>query len=109
MTYHRISILGCGWLGFPLGIRLLERDHFVRGSTTTKDKIPLLEEAGIEPYHIQQLDPRISGDDVTSFFRCGYGGAEHSAAPRAGPHHRSCSSRPGSWSPTSTPRRSGAW
>ncbi len=67
MTYHRISILGCGWLGFPLGIRLLERDHFVRGSTTTKDKIPLLEEAGIEPYYLQ-LDPRISGDDVTSFF-----------------------------------------
>ena len=67
MTYHRISILGCGWLGFPLGIRLLEQDHFVRGSTTTKDKIPLLEESGIEPYFLQ-LDPRISGDDVTSFF-----------------------------------------
>ena len=67
MTYHRISILGCGWLGFPLGIRLLEQDHFVRGSTTTKDKIPLLEESGIEPYYLQ-LDPRISGDDVTSFF-----------------------------------------
>ncbi len=66
MTYHRISILGCGWLGFPLGIRLLKQDHFVRGSTTTKDKIPLLEEAGIEPYFLQ-LDPRISGDDVTSF------------------------------------------
>ncbi|MGM0739302.1 MAG: SDR family NAD(P)-dependent oxidoreductase, partial [Bacteroidota bacterium] len=66
MTYQRISILGCGWLGFPLGVRLLELDHFVRGSTTTKDKIPLLEESGIEPYFIR-LDPRISGDDVTSF------------------------------------------
>ena len=67
MTYQRISILGCGWLGFPLGIRLLEQDHFVRGSTTTKDKIPLLEESGIEPYYLQ-LNPRISGDDVTTFF-----------------------------------------
>ena len=67
MTYQRISILGCGWLGFPLGVRLLEQDHFVRGSTTTKDKIPLLEESGIEPYYLQ-LDPRISGDDAASFF-----------------------------------------
>ena len=67
MTWQRISIMGCGWLGFPLGLRLLEQDHFVRGSTTTKDKIPLLEEAGIEPYFLQ-LDPRINGDDVTSFF-----------------------------------------
>lgn len=66
MTYQRISILGCGWLGFPLGVRLLGQDHFVRGSTTTKDKIPLMEESGIEPYLIR-LDPRISGDDVTSF------------------------------------------
>jgi len=59
--------LGCGWLGFPLGVRLLEHNHFVRGSTTTKDKIPLMEESGIEPYYLQ-LDPHISGDDVTSFF-----------------------------------------
>ncbi|TVQ69093.1 MAG: SDR family NAD(P)-dependent oxidoreductase, partial [Balneolaceae bacterium] len=42
MNWQRISIMGCGWLGFPLGLRLLEQDHFVRGSTTTKDKIPLL-------------------------------------------------------------------
>ena len=67
MTWQRISIMGCGWLGFPLGLRLLEQDHFVRGSTTTKDKIPLLEEAGIEPYFLK-LDPHINGDDVTSFF-----------------------------------------
>jgi len=67
MNWQRISIMGCGWLGFPLGLRLLEQDHFVRGSTTTKDKIPLLEQSGIEPYFLQ-LDPRINGDDVTSFF-----------------------------------------
>ncbi len=63
----RTSILGCGWLGTPLARRLLESGNFVRGSTTTKEKIPLLEEAGIEPYFIR-LDPRISGDDITSFF-----------------------------------------
>lgn len=67
MNYQRISILGCGWLGFPLGRELLNNNHFVRGSTATKEKIPLLEEAGIEPYYLR-LDPRISGDDVISFF-----------------------------------------
>lgn len=67
MSYQRVSILGCGWLGFPLGVQLLRDGHFVRGSTTTKEKIPLIEEAGIEPYFIQ-LNPIISGDDVISFF-----------------------------------------
>ena len=67
MTYQRISILGCGWLGFPLAMRLLEMGHFVRGSTTTKDKIPLLEQSGIEPWFIQ-LNPHLIGDDPASFF-----------------------------------------
>ncbi|MDG5767420.1 NAD-dependent epimerase/dehydratase family protein [Balneolales bacterium ANBcel1] len=67
MTYQRISILGCGWLGLPLACKLIENGDFVRGSTTTKEKIPLLEEAGIEPFYLR-LDPHISGDDVTSFF-----------------------------------------
>ena len=67
MTHHRISILGCGWLGFPLAQQLVANNHFVRGSTTTKEKIPLLEESGIEPYFLT-LDPRLSGDDITSFF-----------------------------------------
>ncbi|MEX0681764.1 MAG: hypothetical protein WD097_10325 [Balneolales bacterium] len=67
MNYQRISILGCGWLGFPLACRLVAEDHFVRGSTTTKENIPMLEEAGIEPYYVR-LDPRINGDDVVSFF-----------------------------------------
>ena len=67
MTFHRISILGCGWLGFPLAQRFVTNNHFVRGSTTTKEKIPMLEESGIEPYFLM-LDPRLSGDDITSFF-----------------------------------------
>lgn len=67
MKTCRISILGCGWLGFPLALRLLEMDHFVRGSTTTKDKIPLLEQSGIEPWFMQ-LNPHLIGDDPASFF-----------------------------------------
>ena len=67
MKSCRISILGCGWLGVPLGCRLLEQGHFVRGSTTTKDKIPLLEQSGVEPYYLI-LDPHFRGDDISTFF-----------------------------------------
>lgn len=63
----KISILGCGWLGFPLAVNLLENKHHVKGSTTTESKIPKLKEAGIEPYLIK-LDPEIECDDCDSFW-----------------------------------------
>ncbi len=49
----KISILGCGWLGFPLAIRLIADDYIVKGSTTTAAKLPLLTAAGIETYLVQ--------------------------------------------------------
>jgi nucleoside-diphosphate-sugar epimerase len=45
-----ISILGCGWLGLPLGSHLAKSGHSVKGSTTSEDKINQLEEEGITPY-----------------------------------------------------------
>ena len=54
----KISILGCGWLGLPLGKYLVEKGHFVKGSTTSKSKIALLSEVGIEPF-LLRLSPQI--------------------------------------------------
>ncbi|MEX0773464.1 MAG: SDR family oxidoreductase [Balneolales bacterium] len=62
----RVSILGCGWLGFPLAERLISEDFLVHGSTATKDKIALLEPAGITPFWIT-MNPELSGDDVQVF------------------------------------------
>lgn len=45
-----ISIIGCGWLGFPLAQRLLNEGHTVKGSTTSEDKYQILKKNGIEPY-----------------------------------------------------------
>lgn len=45
-----ISVLGCGWLGKPLAVSFLEDGFFVKGSTTSKEKIKELSTAGIEPY-----------------------------------------------------------
>lgn len=59
-----ISIIGCGWLGFPLG-RELVREHWqVKGSTTSESKLKTLKLAGIEPLIIrlpttERIDPKI--------------------------------------------------
>ncbi len=50
---YSISILGCGWLGLPLGIQLVKEGHRVKGSTTTRSKLQPIADAGIEPYLIE--------------------------------------------------------
>lgn len=47
MNKKQISILACGWLGFPLAKSFLEKGYQVKGSTTSPEKINLLKEAGI--------------------------------------------------------------
>jgi nucleoside-diphosphate-sugar epimerase len=48
----KISILGCGWLGFPLAKAVLAKGFSVNGSTTSEAKISKLETAGIHPFLI---------------------------------------------------------
>src|SRR5688572_23559917 len=45
-----ITIIGCGWLGLPLGRELATREYAVKGTTTTPEKVSELAEAGILPY-----------------------------------------------------------
>lgn len=63
----KISVLGCGWLGFPLAQQLLRSNHSVKGSTTTKSKLSILEQAGIEPYQIV-LPGDLENSEVDSFW-----------------------------------------
>jgi nucleoside-diphosphate-sugar epimerase len=49
----KISLLGCGWLGFPLALNLISRGFQVKGSTTSPDKLPIFKESGIDPYLVQ--------------------------------------------------------
>jgi nucleoside-diphosphate-sugar epimerase len=48
-----ISILGCGWLGFPLAEYLITKGYQVKGSTTSEEKLDLLKAKGIDPYLIK--------------------------------------------------------
>ena len=69
MTERRptVSILGCGWLGQPLGAHLAAQGYRVKGSTTTPEKQDALRQDGIAPYVIQ-LDPTLDGTDPGDFF-----------------------------------------
>lgn len=57
-----IAILGCGWLGLPLGKKLLEAGHVVQGSTTRLEKMANLREQGITPYQIKLFSEGVQGD-----------------------------------------------
>lgn len=68
ITQKVISILGCGWLGLPLGQHLGQQGYRVKGSTTTPEKLDTLAAAGIEPYLID-FNPGVSGSAISDFFR----------------------------------------
>lgn len=61
MATKTISILGCGWLGLPLGKHLANNGYLVKGTTTSETKIPLLQEAGIES-HLLRFTPQPDGE-----------------------------------------------
>lgn len=63
MKSLRISIIGCGWLGLPLGEYLVEKGMLVKGSTTTPAKLKVLSDAGIEPFLIN-FSPQAHGDQL---------------------------------------------
>lgn len=62
-----VSILGCGWLGKSLAISLLDEGYAVKGSTTTEEKLELLELNHIDPYivdisNFEEFDDFLSSD-----------------------------------------------
>ncbi len=58
-----VSILGCGWLGLPLGKLLIEKGYTVKGTTTRSEKVAALTEAGIEPF-VLSLQPYPDKDQL---------------------------------------------
>jgi nucleoside-diphosphate-sugar epimerase len=63
-----ICILGCGWLGLPLAKSLLDKGFLVKGSTTSIEKITLLESNGIHAFQITLSENEIQGD-LQSFLK----------------------------------------
>ena len=67
MSFSSVSIMGCGWLGLPLGRTLVAQGHTVHGSTTTPKKQETLRDAGITPF-VLTLSPTLSGENADAFF-----------------------------------------
>lgn len=64
-----ISVLGCGWLGFPLAERLLSQEHTIKGSTTTPKKVTILKQSGIDAY-LLNLPESLSEEKSEPFWEC---------------------------------------
>lgn len=58
----KISLLGIGWLGFPLAKKLIQMGYDVKGSTTSIDKIESLKENNIQPFQIELSENKIKGN-----------------------------------------------
>ena len=61
MKQKTFSILGCGWLGFPLAQAFVNDGFTVKGSTTTIEKCEVLLSKNIQPY-VLSIDDEIDGN-----------------------------------------------
>ncbi len=67
----KISLLGAGWLGAPLGAILVEKGYTVQGSTTTPERFAELEALGIRPFHLEINGSQIQASgDIDDFLDC---------------------------------------
>ena len=62
MMTNTIAIMGCGWLGLPLAKTLITDGCRIHGSTTSKEKLSLLEDAGIHPFLVSLSEDDIKGN-----------------------------------------------
>ncbi len=58
-----ISVLGSGWLGLPLAQNLKESGFSIKASTTSPERLSLLEQVGAEPFlvNIENLSNEVDG------------------------------------------------
>jgi nucleoside-diphosphate-sugar epimerase len=64
-----ITVLGCGWLGLPLAVKLAAKGWQVKGTTTRTEKLATLAGHHIDPYLVQLdslnlADPAFLASDV---------------------------------------------
>ena len=66
---EKVSILGCGWIGRPLGKRLSSRGYTVKGSTTRTSMMAQIALEGIIPFQVN-ANPVPFGSNIDGFFDC---------------------------------------
>jgi len=58
----KFSILGCGWLGFPLAKHFIQHGFEVNGSTTSTEKTALFKKEKINPFALKIENDELIGD-----------------------------------------------
>lgn len=66
MINKTISIIGCGWLGLPLGIGLTTQAWQVKGSTRQEEKLDILKTNRIQPF-LLNFNPEPQGNWQEAF------------------------------------------
>lgn len=66
-SVERISVLGAGWLGWPLAKHLQKLGYTVKTSTTTPEKLDLLRTEGLNPTLLQVDQGQIELSDPAFF------------------------------------------
>jgi len=59
---NTISILGCGWFGLALAKKLISLNYQVKGSTTSSEKLALLQAENIQPFLVNFTADEIVAD-----------------------------------------------
>jgi nucleoside-diphosphate-sugar epimerase len=69
-----VSILGCGWFGLALAKKLISLNYAVKGSTTSQEKLAILQAENIQPYLINfTADAIVAGEaffEADTLFIC---------------------------------------
>lgn len=63
-----VSLLGCGWVGYPLAKSLISQGFTICATTTTPPKISFLKNEGIDPYLVH-FSEDVSIPDLKKFFK----------------------------------------
>lgn len=58
--------MGCGWLGFPLAKKLIEKGNSVNGSTTSENKLSTFKDFNINPFLVT-LDSESISESIQDF------------------------------------------
>jgi nucleoside-diphosphate-sugar epimerase len=66
---NSISIVGCGWLGLETAKFFIEKGIYIKGSTTSKEKMDILEKEGIKPYLIELSEKNIKNINPKIYFK----------------------------------------
>lgn len=62
MSKKTIGILGCGWLGHDLALKLKSQNFKVRGTSRNQEKLQKLQENEIKAFEIDITEDKIYGD-----------------------------------------------